>query len=54
MEEKITSIKFETTEAEKSVKQLRQEISGLRDVILNTEEGTEEYNSAVKKILECI
>ena len=51
MEEKITSIKFETTEAEKSVKQLRQEISGLRDVILNTEEGTEEYNSAVKQLI---
>ena len=51
MEEKITSIKFDTTEAEKSVKQLRQEISGLRDVILNTEEGTEEYNSAVKQLI---
>ena len=46
----VKVLKVETKGSDASVKSLRQEISALRDVLLNTEKGTEEYNQAVQQI----
>ena len=46
----VKVLKVETNGSDVSVKSLRQEISALRDVLLNTEKGTEEYNQAVQQI----
>lgn len=46
----VKVLKVETKGSEVSVKTLRQEISALRDVLLNTEQGSEEYNAAVQQI----
>lgn len=46
----VKVLKVETKGSDVSVKSLRQEISALRDVLLNTEKGTEEYNQAVQQI----
>lgn len=46
----VKVLKVETKGSDVSVKTLRQEISALRDVLLNTEKGTEEYNQAVQQI----
>lgn len=43
-------IKIETGDAQKTVKSLKKDISDLRDVILNLEEGTDEYAAAVKRL----
>lgn len=46
METKVLTI--ETSQAQKSVKDLRNELKELRDQLLNVEEGTEEYNRLVQ------
>ena len=43
-------IRIETGDAQKTVKSLKKDISDLKDVILNLEEGTDDYAAAVKKL----
>lgn len=50
MEEVRPIIKVEVGDSEKSVKGLKQEISDLRDKILNLTKGTDEYNEAVEQL----
>ena len=47
--ENVKVIKVDTNEAQTSVKDLRNELKELRTTLLNTEEGTEEYNQALLK-----
>lgn len=49
-DEIVKVIKIEAQGSEQSVKQLRQEISTLRDALLNTEKGSDEYNATVEKL----
>ena len=46
-EEFVSVIKIETGDSEQTVKGLKQQISDLRDEILNLEKGTEQYDNAV-------
>lgn len=50
VKEKIVSIN--TGNAQKSVKELRQELKSLKDTLLQTEKGTEEYNKALTQAAE--
>ena len=50
-EEVVKVIKIEAQGSEQTVKQLRQEISDLRDALLNTEKGSEQYNKSVEKLV---
>lgn len=45
--ENVKVIKIDTNAAQTSVKDLRKELKELRTTLLNTEEGTEEYNDAL-------
>lgn len=45
----VRVLKIDTDNAQKSVKDLRKELKELRDVLLNTEQGTEEYNKALQQ-----
>lgn len=45
----VRILRIETDAAQKSVKDLRKELKDLRDVLLNTEQGTEEYNKALQQ-----
>lgn len=45
-----STIKIETGKAERSVRELKNEINDLRDQILNLEQGTTEYDAAVAKL----
>lgn len=45
----VRVLKIDTGEAQKSVKDLRKELKDLRDTLLNTEQGTEEYNRALQQ-----
>lgn len=47
--ENVKVIKIDTNEAQTSVKDLRNELKELRTTLLNTEEGTEEYNQTLVK-----
>ena len=47
--EKVRVINIDTNPAETSVKELRGELKELRNTLLSTEEGTEEYNQALVK-----
>ena len=47
--ENVKVIKIDTNAAQTSVKDLRNELKELRTTLLNTEEGTEEYNQALVK-----
>ena len=47
--ENVKVIKVDTNEAQTSVKDLRNELKELRTTLLNTEEGTKEYNDALLK-----
>lgn len=47
--EKVNVIKIDSSEATTSVKSLRAELKQLKDVMLQTEEGTDEYNAALTK-----
>lgn len=46
--DKVKVIKVDTDAAQKSVKDLRKELKELRNTLLSTEEGTEEYNQALQ------
>ena len=46
----VKVLKVETKGSDVSVRALRTEIAALRDVLLNTEQGSEEYNAAVQQI----
>lgn len=46
----VKILKVETKGSDVSVRALRTEIAALRDVLLNTEQGSEEYNAAVQQI----
>ena len=50
-EEIVKVIKIEAEGSEQSVKQLRQEIADLRDALLNTEKGSDQYNKSVEKLV---
>lgn len=50
MEEFVPIIKIETGDSERTVKGLKQEITQLRDAILNLEEGSADYSNAVKQL----
>ena len=45
-------IEVSTENAVQSVRQLKDEISSLRDAWLNAEEGTEEYDQITQKLIE--
>ena len=45
--DKVKELKIDTTAAQTSVKDLRNELKELRTTLLNTEEGTKEYNDAL-------
>ena len=50
--EKVKVIKVDTDAATKSVKDLRNELKELRNTLLSTEKGTEEYNNAMRQAAE--
>lgn len=50
--EKVKVMKVDTAEAQTSVRDLRKELKELRDTMLSTEKGTEEYNQALKQSAE--
>lgn len=45
----VRVLKVDTGKAQESVKDLRKELKELRDVLLNTEQGTDEYNKALQQ-----
>lgn len=47
--EKVKVIKIDTNPGVKSVKELRNRLKELKDVLVQTEEGTEEYSEAMKE-----
>ena len=47
--EKVKVVNIDTDPAQKSVKELRQELKALKDTLLSTEQGTEEYNEALRQ-----
>lgn len=49
-QERKILLKVETGESQKTVKSLKQDISDLKDAILNLEQGTDEYNAAVQEL----
>lgn len=49
MNDKVTVWKIDTGEAQKSVNDLRKELKELRNTLLNTEQGTDEYNKALQR-----
>ena len=50
--EKVKVIKVDTEPAQTSVKDLREELKKLKDTLLSTEQGTEEYNEAMARAAE--
>lgn len=48
----VRVLKIQTDNAQKSVKDLRKELKDLRDTLLNTEQGTDEYNKALQQAAE--
>lgn len=50
--ENVKVIKIDTNTAQTSVKDLRNELKELRNTLLSTEKGTEEYNNAMKQAAE--
>lgn len=51
MEEIVKVIKIEAPGSEQTVRQLRTEISSLRDALLNTVKGSDEYNKTLDKLV---
>ena len=45
----VEEIKIQTSESTKTVKELRKELKDLRDQLLNTQQGTEEYSAAMQR-----
>ena len=50
--ENVKVLKIDTGEAQTSVKDLRNQLKQLKDTLLSTEKGTEEYNAAMKQAAE--
>ena len=50
--EKVTVIKVDTGEAQTSVKDLRNELKRMKDMMFQCEEGTDEYNEALARAAE--
>ena len=50
--ENVRVVKLDTAPAQTSVKDLRQELKALKDTLLSTEQGTEEYNKALVRAAE--
>ena len=50
--ENVRVLKVDTGEAQTSVKDLRNQLKELRNTLLSTEQGTEEYNNAMKQAAE--
>lgn len=50
--EQVRVVKIDTGQAQTSVKDLRNELKELRNTLLSTEKGTEEYNNAMKQAAE--
>lgn len=50
--ENVKVVKIDTGQAQTSVKDLRNELKELRNTLLSTEKGTEEYNNAMKQAAE--
>lgn len=50
--EQVKVLKIDTNPAQTSVKDLRNELKALKDTMLSTEQGTEEYNAALKQAAE--
>lgn len=51
-EEVVKIIKIETGGSEQTVKGLKEEINNLRDALLNTEKGSEEYKTILEQLIE--
>jgi len=49
MAERVEVLNIDTSESQKSVKELRQQLKALKDTMLSTEQGTEEYNKALQQ-----
>lgn len=47
--ENVRVVKLDTATAQTSVKELRQQLKELKDTLLSTEQGTEEYNKALQQ-----
>ena len=47
--EKVDILQVDTAQSQTSVKDLRKEMKGLKNELLNLEEGTQEYNAALQK-----
>jgi len=45
----VEEVKIQTGESTRTVKELRQELKDLKDQLLNTQKGTEEYGEAMRK-----
>lgn len=52
MADEIKKVISITVEGDQTVKSLKQEISDLRDALLNVEEGTEDYNTILGKLID--
>lgn len=50
--EKVKVVNIDTKPAQTSVKELRQELKALKDQLLSTEQGTEEYNKTMARAAE--
>lgn len=48
----VKILRVETQGSERTVKSLKQEISSLKDALLNVEQGTEEYDTIVKQLVK--
>lgn len=45
----VEEVKIKTSESTKTVKELRKELKDLKDQLLNTQKGTEDYNNAMRQ-----
>ena len=45
----VEEVKIQTSESTRTVKELRKELKDLKDQLLSTQKGTEEYNQAMQK-----
>lgn len=52
LKDSMTGLNQENNAATTSVKELRQELKAQKDILLSTEQGTDEYNAALKKAAE--
>ena len=48
----IEEVKIQTNDSTKTVRELKQELKELKDQLLDTAKGTDEYNSALKRSIE--